>query len=137
MASERHQFWPTFGNPQFEAHPSLWPSTQSTVYEQRAACVAAQEGRRVRVCEGAPVDRRKRVSRASATQTPRFLDLKKAFDRVDRKLLWIVLGRFGVPPTLIQVIRKLYDGSTQDWYALSKARPSSPIHSQHWKKTSL
>ena len=40
------------------------------------------------------------------------LDLKKAFDRVDRKLLWIVLGRFGVPSTLIQVIRKLYDGST-------------------------
>jgi hypothetical protein len=40
------------------------------------------------------------------------LDLKKAFDRVDRKLLWMVLGRFGVPQSLIQVIRNLYDGST-------------------------
>ena len=70
--SERHQFWPTFGNPP-SSHPPPPPvrDTQSTpLYEQRAACVAAQEGRRVRVCEGAPVDRRKRGFPPSATNPP-------------------------------------------------------------------
>ena len=39
-----------------------------------------------------------------------FLDLAKAYDSVDRVLLWEVLGRFGVPPRMIKVIRIFHDG---------------------------
>ena len=37
-----------------------------------------------------------------------FLDLVKAFDRVPRNLLWDILGKFGVPPKLIRLLRVLH-----------------------------
>ena len=39
-----------------------------------------------------------------------FIDLAKAYDSVDRVLLWEVLARFGVPPRIIKVIRMFHDG---------------------------
>ena len=39
-----------------------------------------------------------------------FIDLAKAYDSVDRVLLWEVLARFGVPPRMIKVIRIFHDG---------------------------
>ena len=39
-----------------------------------------------------------------------FIDLQKAYDSVDRTLLWQVLARFGKPPQMIQVIRQFHDG---------------------------
>ena len=39
-----------------------------------------------------------------------FIDLQKAYDSVDRTLLWQVLARFGVPPQMIRVIRHFHDG---------------------------
>ena len=39
-----------------------------------------------------------------------FIDLQKAYDSVDRTLLWQVLARFGVPPQMIEVIRQFDDG---------------------------
>ena len=39
-----------------------------------------------------------------------FVDLTKAYDSVDRELLWDVLGHFGVPPKLLAVIRSFHDG---------------------------
>ena len=39
-----------------------------------------------------------------------FVDLSKAFDSVDRELLWKVLEKCGCPPTFVQVIRSLHDG---------------------------
>ena len=41
-----------------------------------------------------------------------FIDLVKAFDRVDRTLMWQILAKFGVPPKVIDLVRSLYDGST-------------------------
>ena len=38
-----------------------------------------------------------------------FIDLTKAYDSVDRTLLWGVLARFGVPPRILAVIRKFHD----------------------------
>ena len=38
-----------------------------------------------------------------------FIDLSKAYDSVDRVLLWEVLARFGVPPRMIKVIRMFHD----------------------------
>ena len=39
-----------------------------------------------------------------------FVDLSKAFDSVDRELLWSVLKRCGCPPRFIRIIRGLHDG---------------------------
>ena len=39
-----------------------------------------------------------------------FIDLQKAYDTVDRTLLWQVLTRIGVPPQMIAVIRKFHNG---------------------------
>ena len=39
-----------------------------------------------------------------------FVDLQKAYDTVDRTLLWQVLNRIGVPPQKIAVIRQFHDG---------------------------
>jgi hypothetical protein len=37
-----------------------------------------------------------------------FLDLEKAFDRVNRNQLWQILNRRGIPYHLIEVIKNLY-----------------------------
>ncbi|CAM9725966.1 unnamed protein product, partial [Sphacelaria rigidula] len=39
-----------------------------------------------------------------------FIDLQKAYDSVDRTLLWEVLARFGVPSRMITIIRTFHDG---------------------------
>ena len=39
-----------------------------------------------------------------------FIDLIKAYDSVDRTLLWTVLARFSVPQIMISVIRQFHDG---------------------------
>ena len=39
-----------------------------------------------------------------------FIDLTKAYDSVDRTLLWTVFARFGVPQIMISVIRQIHDG---------------------------
>jgi hypothetical protein len=39
-----------------------------------------------------------------------FIDLQKAYDSVDRELLWEVLTRFGVPANMLAVIRQFHDG---------------------------
>ena len=50
---------------------------------------------------------------ARKKQTPLYvccIDLTKAYDSVDRTVLWRVLARFGVPQNMISVIRQLRDG---------------------------
>ena len=39
-----------------------------------------------------------------------FVDLQKAYDSVDRELLWKVLAWAGVPSVMIDVIRQFHDG---------------------------
>ena len=39
-----------------------------------------------------------------------FVDLRKAYDSVDRGLLWVVLARFGVPEKVLTVIRQFHEG---------------------------
>ncbi len=41
-----------------------------------------------------------------------FVDLVKAFDSVNREMLWKILARLGVPPQIIKVIQKLYTDVT-------------------------
>ena len=40
-----------------------------------------------------------------------FINLTKAYDSVDRTLLWTVLARFGVPQNMISVTRQFHDGT--------------------------
>ena len=37
-----------------------------------------------------------------------FIDLQKAYDSVNRELLWVVLARFGVPEKMSIVIRQFH-----------------------------
>jgi hypothetical protein len=57
-----------------------------------------------------------------------FIDLTKAYDRVDRNTLWLVLEKYGVPPKLLKLIQNLHvgamarvklgDGVFSDWFEL-------------------
>ena len=59
-----------------------------------------------------------------------FIDLQKAYDTVDRTLLWQVLTRIGVPPQMIAVIRQFHygmracvrpdDGACSDWFEVEQ-----------------
>ena len=59
-----------------------------------------------------------------------FVDLQKAYDSVDRELLWKVLARAGIPAEIIAAIRQFHDGmrawvrmddgELSDWFAVSQ-----------------
>ena len=59
-----------------------------------------------------------------------FIDFTKAYDSVDRTLLWKVLTLFGVPLQMISVIRQFHDGmracvglddgQCSDWFPVEK-----------------
>lgn len=38
-----------------------------------------------------------------------FVDLIKAFDSVNREMLWKILAKFGIPESLISVIQKMHN----------------------------
>jgi hypothetical protein len=41
-----------------------------------------------------------------------FVDLTKAYDKVDRQVLWLILKRLGIPEKLIELIKNIHVGST-------------------------
>ncbi len=43
-----------------------------------------------------------------------FVDLTKAYDKVNRSILWVVLANIGVPEKMIRLIRGTLDGSRAD-----------------------
>eukprot|EP00903_Cladosiphon_okamuranus_P011258 g10616.t1 len=59
-----------------------------------------------------------------------FIDQQKAYDSVDRELLWKVLARAGIPAGMIAVIRKFHvgkrarvcmdDGELSDWFPVTQ-----------------
>ena len=59
-----------------------------------------------------------------------FVDLQKAYDSVDRELLWKVLARAGVPFVMIDVIRQFHngmrarvcmdDGELSEWFEVTQ-----------------
>ena len=54
----------------------------------------------------------RRLQELGGKYTPLYLcliDLAKAYDSVDRSLLWHVLARFGVPPRKLVVISQFHD----------------------------
>ena len=59
-----------------------------------------------------------------------FIDLQKAYDSVDRELLWVALARFGVPETTLTVSRQFHecvrarvrtdDGELSEWFDVTQ-----------------
>ena len=41
-----------------------------------------------------------------------FIDFKKAFDSIDRELLWQVMKHYGIPDKLVRIIQNMYQGAT-------------------------
>ena len=41
-----------------------------------------------------------------------FVDLVKAYDTVNQELLWLILGKSGIPKKLITILKKLYNDTT-------------------------
>ena len=39
-----------------------------------------------------------------------FIDFEKAFDSVDREMLWKLMGHYGIPPKFISIIKNTYRG---------------------------
>jgi len=58
-----------------------------------------------------------------------YVDLKSAFDSVDRESLWLLLQRLGLPMKIVNLIKALYtdtpcncvlaDGTTSDWFQVN------------------
>ncbi|GFR61508.1 endonuclease-reverse transcriptase [Elysia marginata] len=40
-----------------------------------------------------------------------FLDYEKAFDSIDRELLWKIMRNYGIPEKIVSLVRKMYDGT--------------------------
>ena len=40
-----------------------------------------------------------------------FIDFEKAFDSIDRDTLWKLLRHYGIPPKIVTLIQKMYDGT--------------------------
>ncbi|MEP4684612.1 MAG: hypothetical protein ABJ015_23615, partial [Rhodopirellula bahusiensis] len=58
-----------------------------------------------------------------------FIHLQKEYDSVDRKLMWVVLARFGAPVKMLTVIRQFYEGIE------ARVRMDSGWHPKRFKIT--
>ncbi|VDP29487.1 unnamed protein product [Schistosoma curassoni] len=49
-------------------------------------------------------------SNGTCHQTSTFVTRRKAYDSVDRRILWKLLRHYGVPEKIVNIIRNSYDG---------------------------
>ena len=54
-----------------------------------------------------------------------FIDYQKAFDSLDRNTMWKILAHYGIPPKIIEIIKKMY--SNQKAKILFKGKLSLPF----------
>jgi len=55
------------------------------------------------------------IEQSTEWETPlymNFTDFEKAFDSVDRNVIWQLMGHYGVPPKFIRLIQELYEASS-------------------------
>jgi hypothetical protein len=55
-----------------------------------------------------------------------FMDFTQAYDRIDRKKLWLHLESIGMPQHLLRAIQGMYDGDT--YILVDGGRQTDPIH---------
>ncbi len=55
-----------------------------------------------------------------------YIDFKKAFDSLDRNILWKLLQHYGIPTKLVNLIKCIYDGFTGQ--VISNGKLSDPIN---------
>jgi len=54
-----------------------------------------------------------------------FIDFEKAFDIVDRNVIWQLMGHYGVPPKFIRLIQELCEASSCQ--VIHKGKLSEPF----------
>ncbi|XP_062609354.1 uncharacterized protein LOC134271119 [Saccostrea cucullata] len=59
-----------------------------------------------------PLKQTQRLQQTCYYPSCRRYDFEKAFDSVDRKVIWKLLQHYGTPPTFINLIQQLYDEAT-------------------------
>ena len=56
-----------------------------------------------------------------------FVDLTKAFDAVNRDLLWNILRKFGCPPTFIAILQQFHTGMCAQVVMAGSQSSSFPV----------
>jgi hypothetical protein len=56
-----------------------------------------------------------------------FIDLIKAFDTVNRQMLWKLLDKFGCPPKFLTILRQFHEGMNAQVLVGGEASPSFPV----------
>ena len=57
-----------------------------------------------------------------------FIDLTKAFDTVNREILWSILRKFGVPPKFLNILIQLHTGMQACVLVGGEQSPSFPVN---------
>ena len=56
-----------------------------------------------------------------------FINLRKAYDPVPREALWCVLQKYGIPQSMINMIRSLHDGMQAEVTADGQVAPKFEV----------
>ena len=56
-----------------------------------------------------------------------FIDLTKAFDTVNREILWIILKKFGTPPKFLNILKQFHTGMQACVLVGGQQSPSFPV----------
>ena len=91
--------------------PQQWKDTVITVLHKKGDKTECGNYRGIPLVSHAGKVLLKEVARKAGVSLHMcFINLQKAYDTVDRTLLWQVLTRIGVPPQMMAVIRQFRDG---------------------------
>ena len=62
-----------------------------------------------------------------------FIDFRKAFDMIDRRMIWKIMKHYGIPEKFINIIRSFYEGMTCQVVHNSDLSPSFAVTTGVWQ----